>query len=74
MTAKIFQSGNSLAIRLPKSLNLSKDCAFEIAKINESIVLTPSDKKWENLFSAVESFQGKLERTQERAQEREWQK
>ncbi|STO96204.1 antitoxin [Helicobacter canis] len=74
MTAKVFQSGNSLAIRLPKSLNLSKDCAFEIAKINESIVLTPSDKKWENLFSAVESFQGKLERTQESAQEREWQK
>lgn len=74
MTAKVFQSGNSLAIRLPKSLNLSKDCEFDIAKINNSIVLTPTAQKWENLFNAVESFKGELKREQPQAQEREWQK
>lgn len=72
MTAKVFQSGNSLALRLPKSLNLSKDCQFDIAKINNSLVLTPAAQKWENLFSAVESFKGDIARKQPQAQEREW--
>ena len=33
MKAKVFKSGNSLAIRLPKALNLTKDCEFNIKQI-----------------------------------------
>ncbi len=74
MQAKVFQSGNSIAVRIPKSIGLELGQAFEIKRVNQSLVLTPAAQKWENLFSAVESFKGELEREQPKAQEREWQK
>ncbi|EQM94741.1 MULTISPECIES: hypothetical protein [Helicobacter] len=44
MKAKVFKSGNSLAIRLPKALNLTKDCEFNIKQINNNIVSTPEGR------------------------------
>lgn len=74
MKAKVFQSGNSLAIRLPKALNLAKDCELEIRQVNQSIILTPSNTSWENLFFAVDSFCGEIKKEQPPIQDREWQK
>ncbi|CAB9545181.1 hypothetical protein BROOK1789C_2230, partial [Bathymodiolus brooksi thiotrophic gill symbiont] len=40
MLAKVFQSGNSQAVRLPKAMRFDVD-EVEIKKVGESIVLTP---------------------------------
>lgn len=74
MLAKVFQSGNSLAIRLPKSLNIGKGSEFDIKQVDKSIILTPTHKKWDSLFSAIDSFRGEIQRGEAHLEEREWQK
>lgn len=74
MKAKVFKSGNSLAIRLPKAFNLTKDCELDIKQINNSIVLTPANSNWDSLFSAIDSFKGEIKRDELILQDREWQK
>lgn len=45
MTAKVFQSGNSQAIRIPKEMQTTKK-EFQIRKIGEVYFLIPSDDPW----------------------------
>lgn len=72
MQTKVFQSGNSIAVRIPKSIGLELGQVFEIKRVNQILVLTPAAQKWGDLFSAVESFKGELKREQPNPQEREW--
>lgn len=74
MRSKVFQSGNSLALRLPKALGIAKDCEFDIKQINEIIILTPINTNWDNLFFAIDSFKGEIKRKELELQDREWQK
>lgn len=55
-TAKIFESGNSQAIRLPKVYRFAPDVKELIVRqYGYSLVLTPKDKAWENF---VENTKG----------------
>ncbi len=52
--AKVFQSGNSQAVRLPKAYRIDTDKVF-IEKVGDSIVLTPTKtaSEWEQRVRAV---------------------
>ncbi len=51
---KIFKSGNSFAVRLPKEFRVEgKELC--ITKIGSKIVLFPSDKKWDVVFEELAS-------------------
>lgn len=54
--AKVFQSGNSQAVRLPKEFRFSVD-EVEISREGDAIILRPhphSDRGWNALRSALE--------------------
>ena len=53
--AKVFTSGNSQAVRIPKEFHIdfSELC---IKKIGSSIILTPKECNWENLERSLSEF------------------
>ncbi len=72
-TTKIFRSGNSQAVRLPKSFQ-TDETEFIIQKIGNSIVLTPASDPWKTFDQALLEFSDdflKDGRNQPDAQERE---
>ena len=52
---KVFKSGNSLALRLPKSLNLDNVKEFILKSFdNNEVILTPvKDDEWSGLFKTL---------------------
>ncbi len=51
-TAKVFKSGNSQAVRLPKKYRIKNDEVF-IKKDGSTIILIPKPKSWREFFSSV---------------------
>ncbi len=54
-TAKIFRSGNSQAVRLPKAFRFTVD-EVEISREGDAVVLRPknnSGDRWKNVRSAI---------------------
>ncbi|WP_025209560.1 AbrB/MazE/SpoVT family DNA-binding domain-containing protein [Hippea sp. KM1] len=49
---KVFKSGNSYAVRLPKEFRLNCDTVY-IKKEGKRIVLIPPDDKWDDLFDRL---------------------
>ena len=47
--AKVFKSGNSQAVRLPKKFRLKNDVVF-IKKEGSAIILIPKPKSWREFF------------------------
>lgn len=45
LTAKVFQSGNSQAIRIPKEAHTEQD-EFYIHRLGDGFVLFPTDDPW----------------------------
>ena len=72
-TAKVFQSGNSQAVRIPHNLRLRTDTVY-IRQIGSMLVLIPSDDPWAPLFLARELLSDDFpeERNQLPWQERDW--
>jgi antitoxin VapB len=72
-TAKIFRSGNSQAVRLPKEFRVTDDEVF-IKKTGGMIVLIPKKGgRWKNVKACAGRFKGELERKQPRTfDERPW--
>ena len=72
-TAKVFRSGNSQAVRLPKEFRVPEGEVF-IKKTGETIVMIPKKgDRWKNVKACVGRFKGHLERNQPRAiDERDW--
>jgi len=70
-TVKIFQSGNSQAIILPKKYRLDGNVA-NISKIGDAIVIFPQKHGWSNFFNSLEQFSDDfmIERNQPEIQER----
>ena len=65
---KVFKSGNSLAVRIPKSLNLDGIKELIIKKVGKNeITLSVPDQKseWENFFKTIGKFEGKIERPEQ---------
>ncbi len=49
---KVFKSGNSYAVRLPKEFRLNCDTVY-IKREGKRIVLIPPDNKWDELFDRL---------------------
>ncbi len=54
-TAKIFRSGNSQAVRIPKDFQLEGE-EVEIQKKGDSLVLRPKKKSWAALIASLRKF------------------
>jgi antitoxin VapB len=63
-TAKVFTSGNSQAIRLPKEFRLDTDEVF-ISRSGNSLILTPRMKSWDGFAEGLSGFGDDFEVTDE---------
>jgi len=72
MITKVFKSGNSQAVRIPKELQI-KDDEVEIIKRGEELIIRPlKNQTAAILFDLLSSFEGKIERPSVRFQERDF--
>lgn len=72
-TVKVFKSGNSQAVRIPKEYAI-KESELYIQKIGNSIILTARDDIWASFRNSVDQFSDDLfadGREQPEMQERE---
>ena len=54
-TAKLFQNGQSQAVRLPKKYRFAGDKVL-IKRMGNAVVLLPYRDSWEVLFDSLEEF------------------
>ena len=54
-TVRVFQSGNSQAIRLPREFQTDKQELY-IQKIGNSLILYPKDHPWEAFLESLNEF------------------
>jgi len=54
-TAKIFKSGNSQAVRLPKGFQLEGNEVY-IKRVGKNIILTTKDDPWAGLIDSLDMF------------------
>ena len=54
-TAKLFQNGQSQAVRLPKEFRFEGNQVY-IQRVGSAIVLLPYAEPWEALFESLEMF------------------
>lgn len=54
-TAKLFMSGRSQAVRLPKEYRFDGEEVF-VKKVGEAVVLLPREDSWRTLYESVEDF------------------
>ena len=72
-TAKIFRSGNSQAVRIPKEFQMEGE-EVEIQKRGATLLLRPKKKSWTPLIESLQKFTDdfmKHGRKQPRAQKRD---
>lgn len=72
MTAKLFQSGRSQAVRLPKALRFEGEEVIA-RRFGNGVLLLPLDAPWQLLREALEEFEPgfQLQREQPEQQVRE---
>ena len=73
-TAKLFQNGQSQAVRLPKEFRFENLKEVFIKKINGMVVLIPKSDKtvWDKMFNDLDNFSDDFMQTRtEPKQERE---
>jgi antitoxin VapB len=54
-TAKVFRSGNSQAVRIPKEFQLESD-EVEIRRRGDVLILRPKSHSWESLLDSLTKF------------------
>ena len=54
-TAKVFKSGNSQAVRIPKEFHLKGE-EVEIRRKGESLILQPRKQSWASLIDSLQKF------------------
>jgi antitoxin VapB len=54
-TAKIFQNGQSQAVRLPKEFRFKDDHVY-VKKSGNVVMLIPAKDSWESLFDSLNKF------------------
>jgi antitoxin VapB len=71
-TAKIFQNGQSQAVRLPKEFRFKDDHVY-VKKSGNVVMLIPAKDSWESLFESLDKFSDDFmtERKQPKGQTRE---
>lgn len=72
-TAKLFQTGRSQAVRLPKAFRFEGEEVY-VKRVGRGVLLLPKSdlEPWQNLFDSLEMFEGTIERNQPEQQERDW--
>lgn len=53
--AKIFQSGRSQAVRLPKQFRFGGSEVF-VKRVGKAVVLLPTDEAWDSLAASLDLF------------------
>lgn len=71
-TAKLFQNGQSQAVRLPREFRFDDDHVY-IKKEGNVVMLIPAKGSWQSLFSSLSKFSDDFmaDRRQPRTQSRE---
>jgi len=71
-TAKLFQNGQSQAVRLPKEFRFEDDQVF-VKKSGNIVVLIPTKNSWDTLIQSLDKFSDDfmVERKQPKLQKRE---
>lgn len=71
-TAKLFQNGQSQAVRLPKEFRFLGEKVF-IKKMGNATILLPIQNPWQSLFESLDKFSKDFmeEREQPEQQKRE---
>jgi antitoxin VapB len=71
-TAKLFQNGQSQAVRLPKDFRFEDDHVF-VKKSGNIVVLIPAKNSWDTLIQSLDKFSDDfmVERKQPKMQKRE---
>jgi antitoxin VapB len=54
-STKIFQSGNSQAVRLPKEYRFQGERVF-LKKVGNAVMLIPEHDSWHSLFESLDLF------------------
>jgi antitoxin VapB len=54
-TARLFSSGQSQTVRLPKEYRFAGDNVY-IRKVGEAVMLFPVNREWETFLHGVNSF------------------
>lgn len=54
-TAKVFKSGNSQAVRIPKEFQLEGD-EVEIRRRGDLLILRPKSQSWDSLVDSLTKF------------------
>lgn len=54
-TAKVFESGRSQAVRLPKKFRFTTN-EVVVQRLGTSLVLTPKEKIWDSFMSGINGF------------------
>lgn len=54
-TAKLFKSGRSQAVRLPKKYRFDGEEVY-VKKVGEAVVLLPREDSWRTLYESLGSF------------------
>lgn len=62
--AKLFQNGQSQAVRLPKNFRFEGDEVY-IKKMGNAVILLPSQNPWESLFHSLSKFSDDFMQTRE---------
>jgi len=70
-TAKVFQHGNSQAVRLPKEFRFQSDEVL-VKRASGGVLLLPKRITMEQLDSIRGAFRGRFVRRQPRMQKRRW--
>lgn len=58
-TVKVFKSGNSQAVRIPKNYTID-DTELFIHRVGSSIVLTPKQDVWKSFENSIDKFSDDL--------------
>jgi len=72
-TAKVFQQGNSQAVRLPKEFRF-RETELYIRKHGDTVILIPKKAaRWQHLKNCLGRFKGEVVRAPQAAfEERDW--
>ncbi|MEW6220945.1 MAG: type II toxin-antitoxin system VapB family antitoxin [Thermodesulfobacteriota bacterium] len=54
-TAKLFQNGNSQAVRLPREFRMPGDMV-KISRRGRQVILEPLETTWDSLFDSLKDF------------------
>lgn len=69
-TAKLFQNGQSQAVRLPKEFRFQGDEVY-IKKIGNAVLLLPLDNPWQTWLESLELFTADFMETRNQPQQQE---